>query len=145
MFNKYILIAFLISLSANFGLTYATYQLHSKVAVTEEKLSLCQQSNKEKDEEIEKLELACAVSEDIIAEYAETKKEVDQEEEDALSQLEELHSEQLRSTESQSAPLVKQEPQVQPEATNEDNTASLDDKLPAVVTRMLDQHYRVSK
>lgn len=140
MFNKYILIAFLISLSANLGLTYATYYLHSKVAVTEEKLSSCQQHNKEKDEEIDKLELACAVSEDIIAEYAEAKKDVDQEEEDALSQLE-----QLRSTESQPAPIVKQEMQVQPEATNEDNTASLDNKLPAAVTRMLDQHYRVSK
>ena len=136
MFNKYILIAFLISLSANLVLTYATYHLHSKVAVTEEKLSLCQQHNKEKDEEIEKLELACAVSEDIIAEYAETKKDVDQEEEDTLSQLEELHSKQLRSTPVQPT---------QPEATNEDNTASLDDKLPAAVTRMLDQHYRVSK
>lgn len=132
MFNKYILIAFLISLSANLGLTYATYHLHSKVAVTEEKLSLCQQSNKEKDDEIEKLELACAVSEDIIAEYAETKKDVDQEEEDALSQLEQLRSEQI----------VKQDP---PEATNEDNTASLDSKLPADITRLLDQHYRVSK
>lgn len=140
MFNKYILIAFLISLSANLGLTYATYHLHSKVAVTEEKLSLCQQSNKEKDEEIEKLELACAVSEDILAEYAETKKGVDQEEEDALSQLE-----QLRSTESQPTPIINQQPPVQPEATNEDNTTSLDDKLPAAVTRMLDQHYRVSK
>lgn len=139
MFNKYILIAFLISLSANLGLTYATYHLHSKVAVTEEKLSLCQQHNKEKDEEIEKLELACAVSEDILAEYAKAKKDVDQEEEDALSQLE-----QLRSTPVQPAPIIKQQ-QIQPEATNEDDTASLDDKLPTAVTRMLDQHYRVSK
>lgn len=143
MFSKQLFIALFVSLSVNLGLTYATYHLHSKVAVTEEKLSLCQQHNKEKDEEIEKLELACAVSEDIIAEYIETKKDVDQEEEDALSQLGQLRSEQLRST---PVPSVKQEiEQVQPEATNEDNTASLDDKLPAAVTRMLDQHYRVSK
>lgn len=85
-----IIIAVLLSFSGLFG--YLSYSYSEKIGALEAKLTVCSNSNKTLVSDVEKATKACSIADAVAKENTEEQKDLEDEREEILSQLDTLPS-----------------------------------------------------
>lgn len=135
MLNKPLIIALFVSTSLNCLFGYLSYSFYSDKTVAEAQLTTAMDANKDLKESLDKKDTACKITDVIVSDYTKEKQVIVKETDGVLNDIDKLPSMPVQV---ESKPK-RQENVKEQSAEKQTNVASLDDRLPDDLVRLLSE------
>lgn len=130
MLSKPLLLVLLVSISFNLLFGYLSYEFYGDKKKAEISLEVALDSNKNLQDSLDKKEASCKIDDTVSTEFQVENKVKEQEKDSVIKEIDDLPSVAPKAT------IVA--PKATPENTNAE--ISLDSKLPADITSLLQRH-----